>query len=325
MACSEEANQAYRMLERRADTLKAEREFVSDCEAEATCHAACAADYVAKHLVQTPDLLGSPMTVSSAVSNAVRYAEGMRRGVPLTYSGEENSGVMRVAWEAEAMNHVPLIRCIFGNPFHPNVIDPSWLAWNGGRVVQLSQAIYDDRAFDRMPELADALHEAGCDNDAILSHCRGPGSHVQRRYWVVDVLRGIGQLHRPDITFGEDGKYVSVSGWKTGQQEEAVDEYLVEQYDDDRDDEPISPFAADIGLKSYDHDFIETTYGSELSKNEARAFAITPMEICRRSQKMPETSQPRQLRYRLPSLRICSHTLSPSEIQAEASRVCRHV
>lgn len=115
------------------------------------------------------------------------------------------------------------------------------------------------------------LHEAGCDNDAILSHCRGPGPHV-RGCWVVDVLRGIGPLDRPDITFGEDGKYVSVWVGNFGSQG-AVDSYLVEQYDEDRDEEPISPFTADIGLKFYDHDFIETHFDNDLSKKGACAFS----------------------------------------------------
>ncbi|AMV28155.1 hypothetical protein VT84_27360 [Gemmata sp. SH-PL17] len=38
-----------------------------------------------------------------------------------------------------------------------------------------------------MPILADALQDAGCDNDDILSHCRGEGPHV-RGCWVVDLL-----------------------------------------------------------------------------------------------------------------------------------------
>jgi len=69
------------------------------------------------------------------------------------------------------------------------LIEPSWLTWNDGIVLKLAQAIYGDRAFDRMPVLADALEEAGCDNADILAHCRERGDHV-RGCWVVDLLLG---------------------------------------------------------------------------------------------------------------------------------------
>ena len=75
---------------------------------------------------------------------------------------------------------------IFGNPFRPVVLDPSWLT---STVVALAQGIYQDRAFDRMPILADALQDAGCENDDILTHCRQPGEHA-RGCWVVDLLTG---------------------------------------------------------------------------------------------------------------------------------------
>jgi hypothetical protein len=52
-------------------------------------------------------------------------------------------------------------------------LDRSWLRWQDGTIPKLAQAIYDDGAFDRMPILADALQEAGADNEDILQHCRG--------------------------------------------------------------------------------------------------------------------------------------------------------
>jgi hypothetical protein len=51
----------------------------------------------------------------------------------------------------------------------------------------LVQGLYDERAFDHLPILADALEEAGCTNADILNHLRGPGPHV-RGCWVVDLL-----------------------------------------------------------------------------------------------------------------------------------------
>jgi hypothetical protein len=54
-------------------------------------------------------------------------------------------------------------------------------------VVALARGIYADRAFDRLPILADALQDAGCENTDLLAHCRGEGPHV-RGCWVVDLL-----------------------------------------------------------------------------------------------------------------------------------------
>jgi hypothetical protein len=82
-----------------------------------------------------------------------------------------------------------LLREVVGNPFRPVAVEPSSLSWDGGTVIQLSQAVYDDRAFDRLPILADALEDAGCSDAGILAHCRGRGPHV-RGCWVVDLLLG---------------------------------------------------------------------------------------------------------------------------------------
>jgi len=79
-----------------------------------------------------------------------------------------------------------LLRDTAGNPFRPVAVEPSWLT---STVVPLAEGIYAERAFDRMPILADALEDAGSDNADILTHCRQPGEHV-RGCWVVDLLTG---------------------------------------------------------------------------------------------------------------------------------------
>jgi hypothetical protein len=81
-----------------------------------------------------------------------------------------------------------LLRDIFGNPIRSVVCDP---AWRSEPVSALAAGIYADRAFDRLPILADALEEAGCDDADILNHCRMPGPHV-KGCWVVDLVLGKG-------------------------------------------------------------------------------------------------------------------------------------
>jgi hypothetical protein len=81
-----------------------------------------------------------------------------------------------------------LLRCVF-NPFRSVTIESSWLTWNDRTVSKLAQAIYDERAFDRLSVLADALEEAGCQDADMLAHCRHPGPHA-RGCWAVDSLLG---------------------------------------------------------------------------------------------------------------------------------------
>lgn len=79
-----------------------------------------------------------------------------------------------------------LIRDIYGNPFRLVAFSPEWQT---STVVALAQGIYAERAFDRMPIMADAIEEAGCDDGEILNHCRQAGEHV-RGCWVVDLVLG---------------------------------------------------------------------------------------------------------------------------------------
>jgi hypothetical protein len=89
----------------------------------------------------------------------------------------------------ERRHQTDLIRCIFGNRVRPATLDPHWLAWNDDKVRLIADGIYNERAFDRLPILADALEDAGCSDADILNHCRQGGEHVRGCY-VVDLLLG---------------------------------------------------------------------------------------------------------------------------------------
>jgi hypothetical protein len=85
---------------------------------------------------------------------------------------------------AEAGVHAWLLADIVGNPFRTPVVEPAWLT---STVVSLARGVYEERAFERMPLLMDALLDAGCHNEAVLEHCRGPNNHV-RGCWLIDLL-----------------------------------------------------------------------------------------------------------------------------------------
>jgi hypothetical protein len=88
----------------------------------------------------------------------------------------------------ELQHQAALIRDIFGNPFCPVPLGPDKL---DPRIKAVVQSMYDNRNFQEMPQLADALVDSGCTSTDILSHCRSEGPHVRGR-WVVDLLLGKG-------------------------------------------------------------------------------------------------------------------------------------
>ena len=94
----------------------------------------------------------------------------------------------RAAILAHCRLQCDLLRDVFGNPFRPGRANPAWLHRNDGAVLKVAQAIYDERAFERLPILADALEDAGGAAEALLGHLRGPGPHA-RGCWALDLLR----------------------------------------------------------------------------------------------------------------------------------------
>jgi hypothetical protein len=58
-----------------------------------------------------------------------------------------------------------------------------WLAVLAGpedsTAFRIARSIHDDNAFDRLPILADALLDAGCDDEELLAHLRSEGPHVR--------------------------------------------------------------------------------------------------------------------------------------------------
>jgi len=86
----------------------------------------------------------------------------------------------------ELTSQAALVRDVFGNPFRKS-------RWPSSaeipKVIALAREILQNRAFNKLPTVADALEDAGCTEPYILDHCRQPGEHV-RGCWVVDLLLG---------------------------------------------------------------------------------------------------------------------------------------
>jgi hypothetical protein len=89
--------------------------------------------------------------------------------------------------EITTMQWADALRDLVGNPFRPLTIDPAWLARNDGAAVRLAQTTYEERRWEVLPVLADALEEAGCTEANLIAHCRQVGPHY-RGCWAVDAV-----------------------------------------------------------------------------------------------------------------------------------------
>jgi hypothetical protein len=105
------------------------------------------------------------------------------------YLSRSEKSELRTRWQLRSDFAVQLLHDLFGNPFHPIDLSPTWMTHNGGAVSRLAQSIYQDRSFEKMPLLADTLENAGCKDHEILTHCREATMHV-RGCWVLDLLLG---------------------------------------------------------------------------------------------------------------------------------------
>lgn len=86
-----------------------------------------------------------------------------------------------------------LLRDIVGNPYRPIAVHPAWL---NETVVALALAAYAETGSDgtldnvRLGIIADALADAGCSDEAVMGHLRGPGPHYLGCHVVDALIRG---------------------------------------------------------------------------------------------------------------------------------------
>lgn len=82
-----------------------------------------------------------------------------------------------------------------GAPFAP--------AWRSETAVALARGIVADAALDRLPILADALEEAGCDDPQVLRHCRECPRHFPHCWVLADLLDRPTVVEPPRMTDAE--------------------------------------------------------------------------------------------------------------------------
>lgn len=192
-AACESARLAIGQIEEAADyALAAVRHFVANDRDRGNLVA------VSDHL-RTAKVAQSRGTISTALALELkaRSDELAGRGTPvLAAQSEEIAQTLNDRAEArtdkaegqvnraENLALARLLREQLGNPFRPYRFEEQW---RSETVVTLATGIEAERAFDRMPILADAVEEAGCDDEAVLRHCRGTDPHA-RGCWVIDLI-----------------------------------------------------------------------------------------------------------------------------------------
>jgi hypothetical protein len=89
-----------------------------------------------------------------------------------------------------AREQAQLLRDIVGSPFHHVSSNQASLPRHAPSAKRIAQAIYEECRFADLPIVADALEEAGCTEELLLTHCREPNGHV-RGCWALDLLLGM--------------------------------------------------------------------------------------------------------------------------------------
>jgi hypothetical protein len=101
------------------------------------------------------------------------------------------AGLVKRVFAEEYRVQSAYLRDLAGHPNEAVLIMKRWLAWGEGTALKVGQAIYEGHRFADLPVLADALEDAGCEDDTLLGHLRRKGPHI-RGCWALDLLLGKG-------------------------------------------------------------------------------------------------------------------------------------
>ncbi len=174
----------FRMLQsQRADSLVAVAERFADDEVtwEDLVSAADAAPVVGASGGSWRSPNPVRLSLASQATRAARYCA-------VEEADEAAWGVARDGANLLGSATCDVIRDIFGPlQFHSISVAPQWRT---DTAATLARQMYESRDFGAMPILADALQDAGCDSDEVLSHCRDANATHVRGCWVCDLVLG---------------------------------------------------------------------------------------------------------------------------------------
>jgi hypothetical protein len=168
------AQQSLQVVERYADGLAAEGELTK-AQGRALEGQMSAEDEAVYFAAEADAWMGAREAVVAAAGKELIFGWPGRN----EYNAEAQETELGIASDT--------VRDIFGNPFRPVAFSPEWRT---NTAVALARQMYESRDFSAMPILADALQDAGCNSEEVLSHCRDANAAHVRGCWVVDLVLG---------------------------------------------------------------------------------------------------------------------------------------
>jgi hypothetical protein len=185
-------------VERAADESADEREWIfatAGADPLATTGGDYSTECAAQRETLDPELMAVGQVANAAVwicNSNVNY-DGIKEAVgrlaqAVAYLRGGDRQKVEEGDKGEGAAQAGLLRDIFGpRPQSPTKLNS---AWRTDTVSSLARQMYESRDFGPMPILADALQDAGCDNELILTHCRDTTVPHVRGCWVVDLVLG---------------------------------------------------------------------------------------------------------------------------------------
>jgi hypothetical protein len=148
-------------------------------------HALCAAGYA--------DFNGYAWSPADAARSAAK-ARATRAAGQAPPRGSPQAVEWELAWcrafAAARAHQAELVRDIFPPPEHAVRSQRLKREWLTSTVLTLARQADETGEYGALPILADALQDAGCDNEYILARCRAESGIHSRGNWVVDLLLG---------------------------------------------------------------------------------------------------------------------------------------